>query len=139
MGRDRARRSECLKIPKIAAADASTWTSRVSSPSNEISAMRTYTKAMRLQGEARQTRLRAPLTGLRLLLFAAALLPRELHDAANVGRPATLCGLPALALGTNAPTVFRDGALGYPVGDATQQAGSAEQKGATVFGSSIPV
>ena len=32
---------------------------------------------------------------------------------------ATLCGLPALALGTNAPTVFSNGALGFPVGDAT--------------------
>ena len=52
---------------------------------------------------------------------------------------ATLCGLSALAHGPNAPTVLRDEALGYPVGDATQQVGSAEQKGATVFGSSTPV
>ena len=39
---------------------------------------------------------------------------------------ATLCGLSALALGTNAPTILRDEALTYPAGD---------QPGATVFGS----
>jgi len=38
------------------------------------------------------------------------------------------CGLSALALKTNAPTVLRDEALGYPV--------ASGEKGATVFGSS---
>ncbi len=45
---------------------------------------------------------------------------------------ATLCGLSALALRTNAPTVLREEALSYPV-DAKQQ------KGATVFGSNVRV
>jgi len=41
---------------------------------------------------------------------------------------AALCGVSALALGTNAPTVLRDEALDYPV--------PANRPGATVFGSS---
>lgn len=48
---------------------------------------------------------------------------------------ACLCGLSALALGTNAPNVLRDEALGYPVGDDTLTVGTATQKGASVFGS----
>jgi len=43
---------------------------------------------------------------------------------------ACLCGLSALALGTNAPTILRAEALEYPAGD---------RAGATVFGSSTPV
>ena len=43
---------------------------------------------------------------------------------------ACLCGLSALALGTNAPTILRSEALGYPAG---------AEPGATVFGSSVPV
>jgi len=43
---------------------------------------------------------------------------------------AVLCGLSALALRTNAPTILRDEALGYT---------SGSQPGATVFGSSVPL
>ena len=43
---------------------------------------------------------------------------------------AVLCGLSALALRTNAPTILRDEALGYPAGS---------QPGASVFGSSTPL
>lgn len=49
---------------------------------------------------------------------------------------ACLCGLSALALGTNAPTVLRNEALGYPVGPETPKVGRSQQSGATVFGSS---
>ena len=52
---------------------------------------------------------------------------------------AVLCGLSALALGTNAPNVLRNEALGYPVGEATQRIGKATQTGATVFGSMVRV
>lgn len=63
-------------------------------------------------------------------------------DPARQGRPsdtvlartsmfhtdAVLCGLSAIALGTNAPIVLRDEALDYPI-----------ENGATIFGSSVPV
>lgn len=49
---------------------------------------------------------------------------------------ACLCGLSALALGTNAPTILRDEALGYPVSSSTPKIGEIERTGATVFGSS---
>ena len=52
---------------------------------------------------------------------------------------ACLCGLSALALGTNAPTVLRNEALGYPIGEATPKIGNAERAGATAFGSSALV
>ncbi|RMH13362.1 MAG: hypothetical protein D6695_04325 [Planctomycetota bacterium] len=52
---------------------------------------------------------------------------------------AVVCGLSALALRTNAPTVLRAEALGYPVGDHTQPIGRAVRHGATVFGSNVPV
>ncbi|MBO6738757.1 MAG: MmgE/PrpD family protein [Phycisphaerales bacterium] len=52
---------------------------------------------------------------------------------------AVLCGLSALALKTNAPTILRDEALQYPVTDATHRLGKATQRGATVFGSSVQV
>jgi len=52
---------------------------------------------------------------------------------------AVLCGLSALALKTNAPTVLRSEALQYPVGEATHRLGRATRRGATVFGSSVPV
>ena len=52
---------------------------------------------------------------------------------------AVLCGLSALALKTNAPTVLRDEALQYPVTDATHRLGKAVQRGATVFGSNVQV
>ena len=52
---------------------------------------------------------------------------------------ASLCGLSALALGTNAPNILRDEALGYPVGDATPKIGDVERSGATVFGSDVLV
>ncbi len=52
---------------------------------------------------------------------------------------AVLCGLSALALRTNAPTVLRDEALQYPVTDATHRLGRATQRGATVFGSGVRV
>jgi 2-methylcitrate dehydratase len=64
-------------------------------------------------------------------------------DAARAGKPdesvlrqtnrfmtdAAICGISALALGTNAPTILRQEALDYP----------AAGKGATVFGSTAPV
>ena len=52
---------------------------------------------------------------------------------------AVVCGLSALALKTNAPTVLRDEALQYPVTDATHRLGKAVQRGATVFGSNVQV
>ena len=52
---------------------------------------------------------------------------------------AVLCGLSALALKTNAPTILRDEALQYPVTDATHRLGKATQRGATVFGSNVQV
>ncbi len=50
-----------------------------------------------------------------------------------------LCGLSALALGTNAPTILRNEALAYPVTDSAWKPASAQHAGATVFGSSLPV
>ncbi|MFG0305286.1 MAG: MmgE/PrpD family protein [Phycisphaerales bacterium JB040] len=52
---------------------------------------------------------------------------------------AVVCGLSALSLKTNAPTVLREEALQYPVSDATHRIGRAKHRGATVFGSSTPV
>lgn len=52
---------------------------------------------------------------------------------------ATVCGLSALALGTNAPTVLRDEALRYPAGEQGTLPGQARRPGATVFGSIVPV
>ncbi len=50
-----------------------------------------------------------------------------------------LCGLSALALGTNAPSLLRREALSYPVTEAAQQTAGIRQAGATVFGSGIVV
>ncbi|RMH31275.1 MAG: hypothetical protein D6692_00630 [Planctomycetota bacterium] len=52
---------------------------------------------------------------------------------------AVLCGLSALALKTNAPTILRNEALQYPVTDATHLIGRAKRRGATVFGSNTQV
>ncbi len=52
---------------------------------------------------------------------------------------AVLCGLSALALKTNAPTILREEALQYPVNDATKLIGKAKRPGATVFGSKAQV
>ncbi len=52
---------------------------------------------------------------------------------------AVICGLSALALKTNAPTILRDEALQYVVTDATHRLGKATHRGATVFGSSVQV
>ncbi|MFN7021313.1 MAG: MmgE/PrpD family protein [Phycisphaerales bacterium] len=56
---------------------------------------------------------------------------------------ACLCGISALALGTNAPTLLRREALGYtvmPGGSGTlAPVGAAKKHGATVFGSNIMV
>ena len=52
---------------------------------------------------------------------------------------AVLCGLSALALKTNAPTILREEALQYPVTDATKLIGKAKRPGATVFGSKAQV
>jgi len=52
---------------------------------------------------------------------------------------AVLCGLSALALKTNAPTVLRDEALQYPVTETTRLIGKAKRPGATVFGSKAQV
>ena len=51
---------------------------------------------------------------------------------------AVLCGLSALALGTNAPTILRNEALQYavPSGDLGPGLGNSKHHGATVFGSS---
>ena len=50
---------------------------------------------------------------------------------------ATLCGLSALALGTNAPTILRNEAMQYavPPGDHGPGLGKSTSHGATVFGS----
>ncbi len=74
-------------------------------------------------------------------------------DAATKGEPsakvlertnlfftdAVICGLSALALKTNAPTILRDEALQYVVTDATHRLGKATHRGATVFGSKTQV
>jgi len=56
---------------------------------------------------------------------------------------ACLCGISALALGTNAPTLLRDEALGYPVAaggfGSSAPLGAAKRHGATVFGSGAMV
>ncbi|MEM1330204.1 MAG: MmgE/PrpD family protein [Planctomycetota bacterium] len=54
---------------------------------------------------------------------------------------AVVCGLSALALRTNAPTVLRDEALQYavPAGDNGPGLGRSKHHGATVFGSSVRV
>jgi 2-methylcitrate dehydratase len=56
---------------------------------------------------------------------------------------ACLCGLSALALGTNAPTVLRNEALQYRAGGAESVLGSGQHKakraGAPVFGSNVDV
>lgn len=56
---------------------------------------------------------------------------------------ACLCGISALALGTNAPTLLRAESFSYPVpaggGGTLAPLGAAKRHGATVFGSSIPV
>ncbi|MCC5785773.1 MAG: MmgE/PrpD family protein [Phycisphaerales bacterium] len=48
---------------------------------------------------------------------------------------AVLCGLSAIALGTNAPNVLRNEALSYRVGEDAPRPGRAVRPGATVFGS----
>ena len=52
---------------------------------------------------------------------------------------ATICGLSAIALGTNAPNVLRNEALTYAVGENAPTIGKATKAGATVFGSGQPV
>lgn len=52
---------------------------------------------------------------------------------------AVLCGLSALALKTNAPTILREEALQYPVTEATKLLGHSNRPGATVFGSKAQV
>lgn len=56
---------------------------------------------------------------------------------------ACLCGLSALALGTNAPTLLREEAFGYPVATSgvgtMAPIGAAKRNGATVFGSNLPL
>lgn len=54
---------------------------------------------------------------------------------------AVLCGLSALALGTNAPNVLRNEAFQYatPAGDNGKGLGKCQHHGATVFGSSVSV
>ncbi len=56
---------------------------------------------------------------------------------------ASLCGISALALGTNAPTLLRAEALGYTVAQggtgSLAPLGAAVRHGATVFGSNVPV
>jgi 2-methylcitrate dehydratase len=52
---------------------------------------------------------------------------------------AVLCGLSALALQTNAPTVLAREALRYPVAEGTPPIGRGAHPGATIFGSSTQV
>lgn len=52
---------------------------------------------------------------------------------------ACLCGVSALALGTNAPTLLRSEALNYPAPQNVTNLGNAKTTGATVFGSSSRV
>lgn len=52
---------------------------------------------------------------------------------------AVLCGLSALALKTNAPTLLRDEALQYTVTESTRPLGKSVRRGATVFGSKVQV
>ncbi|MEQ9206960.1 MAG: MmgE/PrpD family protein [Phycisphaerales bacterium] len=52
---------------------------------------------------------------------------------------AVICGLSALALKTNAPTILREEALQYVVSDSTRRVGRAVKRGATVFGSDVQV
>ncbi|MEZ6318461.1 MAG: MmgE/PrpD family protein [Phycisphaerales bacterium] len=52
---------------------------------------------------------------------------------------ATICGLSALALGTNAPTVLRNEALSYRIVEGAKPIGRARHLGATVFGSDVYV
>ncbi|MEN0021116.1 MAG: MmgE/PrpD family protein, partial [Planctomycetota bacterium] len=52
---------------------------------------------------------------------------------------AVLCGLSALALGTNAPNVLRREALSYRTTDHTPRFGKATHRGCTVFGSDAHV
>ncbi len=52
---------------------------------------------------------------------------------------AVLCGLSALALGTNAPSVLRREALRYALGEDATPIGRAAHAGATVFGSDVAV
>lgn len=50
-----------------------------------------------------------------------------------------ICGLSALSLGTNAPTLLREEALSYPVTNAAWKPSRATSAGATVFGSDVLV
>ncbi|MEL6498128.1 MAG: MmgE/PrpD family protein [Planctomycetota bacterium] len=61
-----------------------------------------------------------------------------LNKTRQFNTDATLCGLSALALGTNAPTILRDEALQYATPDGHNGPGLGKSKhhGATVFGSS---
>ena len=53
---------------------------------------------------------------------------------------AVLCGVSALALGTNAPTVLRNEALNYPAAGGTRLGRvTTKRAGATVFGSGVDV
>ena len=52
---------------------------------------------------------------------------------------AAICGLSALALGTNAPTVLRHEALSYRIVEGAKPIGRARHLGATVFGSNVAV
>ncbi|MEM8757614.1 MAG: MmgE/PrpD family protein, partial [Planctomycetota bacterium] len=75
--------------------------------------------------------------------FMAAGSPDQavLDKTRRFNTDATLCGLSALALGTNAPTILRNEALQYavPAGDHGPGLGNSKHHGATVFGSSTRV
>jgi len=76
--------------------------------------------------------------------YAIEFLEHGVPDAEVIERTelfhtdATLCGLSAIALGTNAPTVLRAEAISYRVrsDDEKPALGRSTQRGATMFGSS---
>ncbi len=102
---------------------------------------------------ATQTQVRLPADTNQALGIARFAIDFLSDDPARRGKPsaavlertnlfftdAILCGLSALALKTNAPTILREEALQYPVTEATKLIGRAGRPGATVFGSTVQV
>lgn len=102
---------------------------------------------------AAETHLRLPAESNQALGLAHYAIDFLFGDAGARGEPdqsvldranlfyvdSVVCGLSALSLKTNAPTVLRDEALQYPVTEATHLIGRAKQRGATVFGSDTQV
>lgn len=64
---------------------------------------------------------------------------RVLRKTDHFWTDSVICGLSALALGTNAPVLLRKEALSYPITDAAWKPNGAKRAGATVFGSEVQV